>query len=67
VSGTVAYSWYHFSWILCKVLRELVIVNNKVGDVDVAVVLLHEDVLSNLISEGLLDLAQCKLCRIAYL
>jgi hypothetical protein len=63
----VTYSWYDFSWVLCKVLRELVIVNNKMGDVDVAVILLHENILSNLISEMTLGLVQGKSCKVAYL
>jgi len=46
----VTYQWYDLGWVLCEVLSELVVVNNEVGDINVAVILLHEHVLSDLIS-----------------
>jgi hypothetical protein len=44
------YERYHFGWIGCEVLRKLVVVNNEVGYVNVAIILLDQHILSNLIS-----------------
>lgn len=41
---------YHFGWIGCEVLRKLVVVNNEVGDVNIAIVLLDKHIFSDLIS-----------------
>jgi hypothetical protein len=36
-----AYEWYDFGGVLRQVLRELIVVDDEVGDVDVTVVLLN--------------------------
>lgn len=50
-----AYQWNDFSRVLCEILRKLVIVDDKVGDVDVAVVLLHQDIFADLVSAMVSD------------
>jgi hypothetical protein len=47
---TSTYERYHFGWIGSEVLRKFVVVNNEVGYVNIAVVLLDKHVLSDLIS-----------------
>lgn len=44
------YQRYDLCWVLREVLRELVVVDYEMGDIDVAVVLLHQNILPDLIS-----------------
>jgi hypothetical protein len=55
----LAYQWYDFGGVLRQVLRELVIVDDEVGDVNVAVILLDQYVLADLVSAWPLALAHC--------
>jgi hypothetical protein len=54
-----AYQWYDFGGVLRQVLRKLVVVDDEVGDVNVAVILLDQYVLADLVSAWPLVLAQC--------
>jgi hypothetical protein len=52
-----AYQWDDFGGVLRQVLRQLVVVDDEVGDVNVAVVLLDKHILAHLVSAQPLALA----------
>lgn len=56
--GKTAYQRDDFAGVLCEILRKFVVVYDEVGNVDIAVVLLYKDILSNLISVLLLGTAR---------
>jgi hypothetical protein len=51
--GHATYQWYDLGWILREVLCQLVVVNNEVGNVNIAVVLLDKHVFPDLVSSML--------------
>lgn len=46
----VSYQWYNISWLCDQAMRQLFVVLDQVADVDVAVVVLQQRILTKLVS-----------------
>ena len=53
-----SYNWNDLSGLACQSMRQLLVVRNEVRDIDIAIVLLYQNILSDLVSvyESIVDL-----------